>query len=189
MKIATIKDRDKIVDILFKSFVDVRIPNSINFIVGLNNDRDKRLRALMEYQFDRTILEGKAIISDDDKGVILFLESNTFSFKKIILDFKLLFKCIGIRNVFNVLKREKILKNNHPNQKFIHLWLMAVNPEFQGQGNGSKLLQETLKYYKNELIYLETTTQENLSFYTKNKFTIFKENFNLDYPLYFLKYV
>lgn len=96
---------------------------------------------------------------------------------------------IGIENVFQVLKREKIIKSYHPKGDFIHLWLMGVLPEAQGTGIGSKLLKETLNFYEGKLIYLETTTQENLRFYNKNGFSVFHETLELDYPLYFLKYV
>ena len=140
----------------------------------------------MEFQFDLSILNGSVFLSDDQKGCILYLDKFNFSFQKIWLELKLLFKCVGIENTFKILKREKLLKKFHPKEKFIHLWLMAVVPNQQGNGIGSKLLKESMNHYEHELIYVETTTLENRNFYKQNGFTIFHETFELDYPLYFL---
>ncbi|MBT2621088.1 GNAT family N-acetyltransferase [Chryseobacterium sp. ISL-6] len=189
MKKATNQDKEKAVDILCQAFIDVLIPNSINFVINKCGNRYKRLKALMEFQFDLSILDGNVFLSDDYKGCILYLDRNKLSLKKLLLEIKLLFICIGLNNINKVLKREKLLKNFHPEEKFIHLWLMAVIPTEQGTGIGTKLLKDSLEFYKGELIYIETTTVENRTFYTQNGFMIFHETFELDYPLYFLKYV
>lgn len=189
MKKATSEDREKVVAILCEAFIDIRIPNSINFVIKNSGNRYKRLRALMEFQFDVSMLDGSVFLSDDNKGCILFLNKNKFSFKKLLLEIKLLFTCIGVNNMFKVLKREKLLKKFHPKEKFIHLWLMGVDPKEQGKGIGTKLLKESLDIYKGKFIYVETTTPENKEFYWQNGFEIFHETFELDYPLYFLKHV
>lgn len=189
MKKATYQDREKAVDILCKAFIDILIPNSINFVINKSGNRYSRLKALMEFQFDLSMLDGNVFLSDDYKGCILYLDKTEFSFKKLLLEIKLLFACIGVSNMFKVLRREKLLKNFHPKEKFIHLWLMAVIPNEQGNGIGTKLLNESLEFYTGKLIYIETTTAENRAFYTQNGFTIFHETFELNYPLYFLKYV
>lgn len=187
MKKATYKDRQKVVDILCQAFIDVLIPNSINFVVKNSGNRYSRLKALMEFQFDLSLLNGNVFLSDCNDGCILYLEQTGFSFKKLFLELKLLFACIGVDNMFKVLRREKLLNSFHPKEKFVHLWLMAVLPQKQGKGIGTKLLKESLKFYKNQFIYVETTTPENRSFYKQNGFVIFHETFELDYPLYFLK--
>ncbi len=189
MRRATYKDRDKAINILCRSFINILIPNSINFVVKKDGNREKRLMALMSYQFDIAMMYGNVFLSDDEKACILYLDKMKFSLKRILLEIKLVISCIGIENVPRVLKREKLLKAYHPEQKFIHLWLMGALPEEQGKGIGSKLLQESMATYSGELIYLETTTPENLKFYKKNGFTIFHETHELDYPLYFLKHV
>lgn len=189
MRLAGKEDRDQVVNILTSAFVDVLIPNSINFVVKSDSKRKKRLKSLMEFQFDIALELGHIFISDGCKGCIIYVNKWKLTLRRIILEIKLLFTVIGIENVFQVLKREKIIKSYHPKGEFIHLWLMGVEPEAQGTGIGSMLLQETLEFYKGKLIYLETTTQENLKFYKKNGFNIFHHTHELDYPLYFLNYV
>lgn len=186
MKKATSQDREIAVDILCRAFINIMVPNSINYVIKNSGNRYKRLKILMEYQFDLSLLYGSIFLSDDNNGCILYLDQPKFSPKRFILELKLLFCCIGFENTFKVLKREKLLKGFHPEEKFIHLWLMAVCPDEQGKGIGTKLLQESLAMYRGELIYVETTTPENRTFYSQNGFKIFHETFELDYPLYFL---
>ncbi|MCD1119163.1 GNAT family N-acetyltransferase [Chryseobacterium turcicum] len=189
MIIGTHQERDIAIDILCKSFYNVLIPNSINFVVNENGNRYKKLKALMSYQVDLSLLYGKVFLSNDRKGVILFLDNPPQSLKRFYLELKLIFKCIGISNVFKVLKLENLLKKNHPEHEYIHLWLMGVIPEMQGKGAGSQLLNESLQQFRDDFIFVETTTTENLNFYQKNGFAIFNETHQLDYPLYFLKNV
>jgi GNAT superfamily N-acetyltransferase len=143
----------------------------------------------MEFQFDKSLLYGNVFLSDDEKGCVLYLDREGFGIKNFLLELKLLFTCIGLENMSKILKREKLLKNFHPKEEFIHLWLMAVVPEQQGKGIGTKLLKESLEAYHGKLIYVETTTPENRNFYKQNGFEIFHETHELDYPLYFLRYV
>lgn len=189
---ASYSDKKKVVDILWRSFVNVRFPNSINFVVKQDQKRSARLRYLMEYQFNVALKYGEIWLSDDRKGCILLLfpEKRKLSFSLLLWNINLVFNCIGIKNVLKVLKRESQLKKHHPKIPFIHFWLMAITPESQGEGIGQKLLLQVLEKYDSATkpFYLETTTQDNLKFYTKNGFTIFDSTDTLDYPLYFLKY-
>ncbi|SDQ14613.1 Acetyltransferase (GNAT) domain-containing protein [Chryseobacterium soldanellicola] len=187
MKKATYRDREKVTDILCQAFIDVLIPNSINFVVKSSGNRYKRLKLLMEFQFDMAVRYGSVFLTDDDKGCILYFEKQGFGIKKLLLELKLLLFCIGIENILKILRRERLLKSFHPEEKFVHLWLMAVLPNEQGRGIGTKLLKESFKRYHGTCIYVETTTPENRTFYTQNGFEIFHETFELDYPLYFLK--
>ncbi|WP_158250531.1 GNAT family N-acetyltransferase [Aquimarina sp. I32.4] len=146
----------------------------------------------MEYQFDVALRFGEIWLSDDKRGCILLLfpEKRKQSLSLFLWEIKLAFYCIGLRNVPKVLKRESQLKKKHPKVPFIHFWLMAVTPESQSKGIGQKLLLEVLEKYKNSAkpFYLETTTINNLQFYTKNGFKLFDHTRSLNYPLYFLKF-
>ena len=186
-------DKKAIVNLLWRTFIELKFPNSINFVVKQDQKRSIRLRYLMEYQVNVALKFGEIWLSDDKKGCILLLfpEKKRLSFSLLLWEIKLAFLCIGTGNVIKVLKRESQLKKKHPQVPFIHFWLMGVVPELQGTRIGQKLLLEVLEKYNNsdKPFYLETTTKSNLKFYTKNGFTIFDNTNSLDYPLYFLKYV
>ncbi|PKV49518.1 acetyltransferase (GNAT) family protein [Aquimarina sp. MAR_2010_214] len=189
---ASKEDKEIITNLLWNTFIKLEFPNSINFVAKQDQKRPARLRYLMEYQFNVALKFGEIWLSDDKKGCILLLfpETKRVGLSSLLWEIKLAFYSIGIQNVIKVLKRESQLKKKHPKVPFIHFWLMAVTPESQGEGVGQKLLSEVLEKYKNSTkpIYLETTTQSNLKFYTKNGFNIFDNTHTLNYPLFFLKY-
>lgn len=184
---ATKQEKDIALEILHSAFFNVLIPNSINFTIKNDYKRHERLMALMDYQFKMSMKYGEVFISDDKNGCVLYIDKIYPSLNKVSWEIKLLFKCIGIENTYKTLKRENLLKKYHPKEPFKHLWLMGVRPKFQGKGIGSKLINETLKRYKGDLIYVETTIPPNIKFYKNLGFTVFHETHELNYPLYFLK--
>ncbi|WP_103864382.1 N-acetyltransferase [Aquimarina sp. I32.4] len=189
MKKASVKDRNTIITILHAAFLTETFPNSINFVAKQDKRRSKRIYYLMEYQCKMAFKFGQIFLSDGQKGCVLFLnpEKKRTTLRTILWDIKLAICCIGIKNIYKVLKREKILKKNHPSVPFLHLWIMGVMPDYKGKNIGTKLLKEVLKYYKNvHSIYLETTTESNKHFYEKLGFKVFNETHALEYPLYFL---
>jgi GNAT superfamily N-acetyltransferase len=189
MKKTSFSDKHIIIEILYAAFIIETFPNSINFVVKQDKKRAKRLYRLMEYQCKMALRFGEIFLSDDQEGCVLFLDSEKkkTTLWTIFLDIKLAIQCTGLRNAVNVIKREKILKRRHPKTPFLHLWIMGINPESQGKGIGTKLLNEVLQYYGDtKPIYLETTTENNRNFYKKLGFEVFDETFTLNYPLYFL---
>lgn len=191
MRLATNKDKDIVIDILHSAFVDIKIANSINFVVKQDKKRSNRLRYLMEYMFNLCFKFGEIFLSDNNKGCILlmFPHRKRVSLETILWDIKLAFKTVGLENVVKVLKRESQLKKHHLKEPHIHPLIMGVRKEYQGTGVGPRLIVELLKHYdNNELpVVIETTTDSNLKLYKKFGFKIFKETNDLDYPLIFLQ--
>lgn len=183
MREALNTDKQLVIDILSSSFEENK---SINFVVKQDAKRKKRIQTLMEYSFFVGQEFGKVFISDDENSCAILIHNKKDTLKSIVWDLKLVFKVIGLRNVLNVLKREKELSANHPNGKFIHLWYVGVFPEHQGKGIGSKLISELMEYYQGQQIYLETSTLTNLPLYKKFGFEIIKE-LDLGYKLFVLK--
>ena len=60
------------------------------------------------------------------------------------------------------------------NKRHYYLMLIAVEPEFQGKGIGSRLMQVGLKRADDEGLecFLETVTPEDVQFYKKHDFDI-----------------
>lgn len=191
MRKAIEKDKKLVVSILCSAFEPVRIPNSINFVVKQDKHRSRRIKVLMEYMFNNALKFGGILISDNERGVILlqYPHKKKLTFNTVFWDIRLAFCCIGIENVYKVLKRENALKKYHSKEPHIHPWIMAVENNYQGRGTGVRLIREAFEYYKsNELpIIIETTTDANLKLYKNFGFEIIKETYELDYPLYFLK--
>lgn len=189
MRRATVNDRQLVIDILQKSFDDNK---SVNYVVKQDAKRPDRIKGLMEYSFDICHAFGEVWISDNDAAcaLLLFPDKKRTSIRTILWDVKLALSVIGLDRVSAVLKRESMIKNNHPKEPFAYLWFIGVNPQEQNKGIGSLFIKQVIQECerKNRPIYLETSTQKNIPFYQKFGFEIF-QSLNLNYTLYQLRKV
>lgn len=180
-------DKALVVNMLSKAFDENQ---SVNYIVLQDNNRKKRIDALMEYSFDVCLLFGEVFLSDDRKGcaLVLYPEKKRTTFRSIGLDLKLVFNGIGFKNVIKALKRETKIKGIRPDIPMTYLWFIGVNPEYQHFGLGKRLMEEVIIKSKSEnrKIFLETSTLENLPWYRKFGFEIYDE-LTFNYTLFFLK--
>ncbi len=181
----TTKDRERIVDIIVDSFDDNK---STNYIIKQDTKRKQRLRRLIEYSVFQGEKFGKLFMSDDKNGacILLFPWSKKTTLTSLIRDVRLVVTVIGFTRVKEVLKREKLLKKNHPRTPFYHLWYIGVDSNCQNKGIGSKLLDEVLTYCVDKPVYLETSVASNLDWYGKYGFEII-ETLDLGYTLYVLR--
>ena len=184
---ATYSDKSLVVDILAKSFADNR---SVNYIIKQDRKKISRLKRLMEYSFDTCFTYGEIILSDDRKGcaLIIFPEKKIITFKSILSDVKLIIFCTGINNAIKAMKRESTIKKLHPKELIYYLWFIGVTSLQQHKGTGSNLLNEIIveATAQKRIICLETSTLQNIPWYQKFGFTIYRE-FDFGYGLYCLK--
>lgn len=170
-----IKDRDRtlIIDLLNSTFKDNK---SVNFILKQDPKIDSRRVALIEYCIEIVEEFGEIFLNDEGTACALLLNENKtkVGFKSIQRDLNFAFNIAGIGNIPKILKREKLLKEKTPEGDFMHLWFIAVDQNKQGEGIGSKFLQE-LKMHYHKIgygIYLETSTSKNINFYKRNGFEL-----------------
>jgi len=186
---ATPSDKSFILDILTRSFDDNK---SVNFVVKQDHNRVDRIRNLMDYSFNMCNQFGEVWISDDKQAcaLVLFPDKKRLTFRTLLWDLKLAFSVVGLDRVTSILRREAMVKANHPKEPIAYLWFLGVNPQTQGRGVGGALIQELVQRYKKKKrpIYLETSMQKNLPFYKKFGFEIF-HTLELSYTLYQLRSV
>lgn len=182
---ASINHKLIVTDIIVKSFDDNK---SVNWVIKQDRKRESRIHVLAEYSFDICLQFGAVYLSDDLKGCVLLLfpEKKKTTLRSILLDAKLAFKAIGIERALKILKRESKIKQFHPHDPFVYLWFIGVHPHHQGNGCGTKLLNEVLEKYDKE-IYLETSTVKNIPWYKKFGFEIYNEINDFGYKFYMLK--
>lgn len=188
---ATKEDKDIVVAILTSAFEPITIPNSINFVVKQDHKRKERLQVLMEHLFNNSLCFGEVFLSDNKKACALIQYPHTkkVTLQTILWDINLVFNCIGITNVFKVVKREITLKKYHSKEPHIHPMILGTFSEERGKGHGFRLIKQLQSYYNAHTlpIIIETTTKENLELYRYFGFEVFKKTTELEYPLYFLK--
>ncbi len=184
---ATYTDKTVVIDILSASFDTNK---SVNFVAKQDSKRKERIRLLMDYSFEICYMFGDVYLSDDRKAcaLVLFPERKKKNIKTILLDAKLALGCIGITRIGQVLKRETLIKSNHPKTPMYYLWFLGVNPDAQKRGRGSDLIKYVIQKSVEEKrdIYLETSTLTNIPWYEKFGFKVVKE-LDLGYTLYIFK--
>lgn len=187
MKKSVYSDKNLVVDILTNSFADNR---SVNYIVQQDYKRINRIENLMSYSFETCMLFGKVYLSDDKNGcaLIIYPEQKKTNLKSALLDLQLIFKATGVANIKNALRREAILKRHQPEGLLCYLWFIGVTAIEQHKGTGTQLMNEIIAEATTQkrTICLETSTLQNIPWYQKFGFTIYKE-FDFGYRLYCLK--
>jgi ribosomal protein S18 acetylase RimI-like enzyme len=165
---------------------------SVNYIVRQDAKRIQRIRALMQYSFEVCYRFGDVWLSNDHTACALVLYPNLkrTTFVSVWLDIQLILCAIGFSGIKKALNREAQIKKLQPKKPVAYLWFIGVNPLYQHQGTGSRLLQEVMadaarKYL---LVYLETSTVRNLPWYEKFGFEIY-DQLDLGYVLFFLKHI
>ena len=189
---ASRKDKPLVIDILSTSFEDNK---SVNYLVKQDRWRLKRIRLLMDYAFEECMEFGRVVISEDRNAcaLILFKDRKHFSFKSLFRNLKLVFRVMGMANLFRILRKERKIGLAHQTVKDKHLiyylWFIGVYTSLQCKGTGTRLLQELLSESKavGRTVLLETSTAKNLSFYQKNGLKVYHE-LDVSYPIYMLKY-
>lgn len=189
MRKAKRSDKERIVELLRLSFINNL---SVGFLVGLANGRDSRIRRLMEYAFAVCYRFGEVLITEDRSAcaLLLYPDAKQFSLYALWLDVKLMFGIIGFSRLSKVLRREKMIKVQHPKGPFCYLWFIGVAPAVQGNGIGSCLMDALLaKMDAQDLpVYLETSVESNIGFYERFGFEVFHQ-IDLGYSLFFLRRV
>ena len=185
---ADLRDKHFVIDLLTRAFDDNK---SVNFVVRQDAQRVKRIARLMNYSYNVCNAFGEVWVSDDRAAcaLLLFPDRKQTTFKSILWDLKLAFSVVGIDRVKNVLHREGVIKANHPRRaNFAYLWFLAVHPEQQGEGAGTRFLKTLLaecEKMKRD-VYLETSMPRNLPFYDRLGFEVY-ETVKLTYTLYQLR--
>ncbi|MDF2190519.1 GNAT family N-acetyltransferase [Paraflavitalea sp. CAU 1676] len=184
---ATIHDKDRIVQILARSFENNK---SVNYVLPGGSDNVFRIKHLMDYSFNMCFNNGNIFLSEDKDACVLTLypHKSKYHIKRFLWDLKLIFFAFGISQLPKVLKREKTIAKAKDKVPQLYIWFIGVDPSQQRKGIGSKLLKEVLLKARAEKlpIYLETSTLENIPWYLKHGFDVYHTH-DFTYRLFFLK--
>jgi ribosomal protein S18 acetylase RimI-like enzyme len=150
------------------------------FYIYIMPDDEKRMMQLQwwfKILIRYTFKFGDIYYTENHNGVALWLgpekpmadDIKVFSMGMILYPFK-----IGLRNFIRVLNISGQWDKEHKKmpEKHYYLMVIGVEPEFQQQGIGSRLMIEGLKKADEEDLecFLETVTKEDVRFYTKFQF-------------------
>ena len=92
---------------------------------------------------------------------------------------------VGVRAALRGFKAAQAIATHAPPEPFTYLRTLGVDPEHQGRGVGSRLVEQVLRAAPPALpVYLETAKQQNLSFYARHGFEVAGEFRCLDVPVW-----
>ena len=88
-------------------------------------------------------------------------------------------RALKFAGLIRVIKLVDALARNHPPEPHLYLNLLGVDPEFQGRHCGVAILDYLLELViaRNDIngVYLETATESNVAFYTRNRYKVIGE--------------
>jgi ribosomal protein S18 acetylase RimI-like enzyme len=183
-------DKNLVINILAASFDTNK---SVNFIVKQDKFRTWRIRKLMEHYFYLGLWFGKVLLNDNKTAaaIVIYPERVKPTPRYILAKLKLFFQCVGIRKIFAVNKRQKLIEKYLPSYPYLHLVFFGVDPSSQLKGVGSRFLTEILDLAskENRGLQLETSNEKNLPFYRKQGIEVYGKLTEKDigYILYLLQ--
>lgn len=187
MKRATKEDKNLVIGMLTKSFIDNQ---SVNYIVLQDDKREQRIQALMDYSFEVCYSYGEVWLCENCKAcaLILYPHLKQTSLASMWLDIRLIFQAIGLSGIRKTLAREAKIKAKQPKKNMCYLLFIGVDPLSQHQGTGSLLLHNIIVAARSNglPVYLETSSVRNLHWYAQFGFEEYA-TINLGYILHFLK--
>lgn len=169
-----------VVDIMKESFADYKL-----FHYMTEKDEpgyEKRYNIFLEYNFEECLLNGEVYLTDDESGVVLWLNpcKNDISLRYMLFALRF-FWVMGISRTLLCMKIGKRFMLNHPDPvRYMYLWIIAVRPSAQGTGVSSKMLKSLHQMAAErgkEAIYLETCSDSNVALYQYKGYCIFDEWF------------
>ncbi len=191
MRKANVTDKKLVSEILVSAFLPLKGENSINLVVKQDEKRIERMQILMEYLFERAIYFGEIFISDNNKACILlvFPHKEKVTFRTVLSDIKVAFKCIGPQRVFGVLKRQRITNKYYPKEKHIRPLIMGVKKECKGNGTAARLMLKVKNEYRNNNfpVIVDAASIKNAQLYQKFGFKMINKDESLGFPIYFLR--
>ncbi|MFT3934976.1 MAG: GNAT family N-acetyltransferase [Chitinophagaceae bacterium] len=184
MVLATAADKHICVEILTESFYDNL---SVAYLIPESKNKRRKVAALMDYSFEQCLRFGEVWLNDDKTACALAMLPEK-KHSTLLLDLMLIFKALGLANLFKAMRREKLIHAKHPNGNVYYLWFIGVAIKNQAKGCGTLLLRHLIDRAKtlNKTVLLETSTRRNLGWYEKNGFREY-DKLDLGYELYFFE--
>jgi len=173
IRIATKEDRTRAIQVLAASF-DTN--PAVNDTIIPDRKRDQRLNALMEYVFGTGFARDGVFVTDDISGVVVVYDPVTYrsKFSDSIRQMKLVHRSMGWSRMRYAAAKDKKMAGFRPSTPHLYLQMIGIDPQSQGKGIGSKLIQFIQKKSQQEdkPVYLETSVLKNVEMYLRKGFVI-----------------
>jgi len=173
MRLASWKDRKKVIDIIATTFEDN--PGSV-WLLRTNANRKRAIRCLARYVFLTAYNRDGAWISSNEMGMALCYKFNKKAFSILETWCKIRFAILyaNIKKRKEIKYREKYRRDARPSDgNYLYFWFFGVK---KGGGSaGFEISKEIMKLSeeKNLPIYLETAMEKNMKVYERYGYSMF----------------
>lgn len=187
---ATLADRARVIEILSASFDE---NPAVNDTVPQGQNREMKMRVLMEYLIDTAISKSGAYISEDGNGAILMFDpvASPNTFRDKMRQLRLIHRCVGWSRMKYISSKDKKMRSFRPSTSHYYLSMIGTLPEAQGKGLGSKMIAfiQDLAKKESKSIYLETSVVKNVEMYKKKGFVVHGDwKIREDYHVHFMSW-
>lgn len=168
-------------------------------IVKNSGDRDKRFHYLATHMVDKAIEKDALLVSENGAGIAILFRTNAKDdnfWKDLPKELKLVRKVTGIRNALRILKKQKYIKAQRPQDgDYLYCWFWGILPDTRGFGDETqtaKVMKDMMMDKADELqlpLYAETRKRKVVIVYRRYGFDMFHEWIQPDgEKMWFLKY-
>lgn len=175
---AQVEDKKNFVSILSEAFFED--PQLRWMLNGNKKGFENRLKSLFNYLFESTLCDGEIYFTKNKKAVAAWQTPPKFnlSFRLILASIRVIFE-LGIFTLIKIIKMESIFLKLRDKKNTYYLFLLGVSNEERGKGLSSQLIEFQIEKSKSNgySLFLETSTEKNISIYQKKGFRVFHEHF------------
>jgi ribosomal protein S18 acetylase RimI-like enzyme len=168
-------DETAIDQVLIRAFADDPL---VNWIVKSDAHRQERVRILIMAAHRLASAHGEVYVTPELTGAALWFPPQDSP--TLLENFKLMLgmaRSAPVSHLPTVFKGMVDLKAQHPAYPHFFLYMLAVDPDHQGRGIGTALIQPVLTRCDQEGFpaYVENSKERNLTFYERNGFRVIEE--------------
>jgi ribosomal protein S18 acetylase RimI-like enzyme len=170
-------DVDRVVDMLALAFDDDPV---VNYLVRQDGRRSERLHRAMRVALEQmTLPYGASYVTEDYAAAALWVPP-AGQHRSLLGDLRLLSAMLaigGAASIPRLIVASRLTEAHAPHEAHMHLMTLAVDPALQGQGIGSRLLEDGLERSDRQRlpVYLRSSKERNVPFCERHGFRITAE--------------
>jgi ribosomal protein S18 acetylase RimI-like enzyme len=148
-----------------------------NWFVAQDGRRQERIATMQRVSLERISLpQGEVYTTERLHGAALWAPPGKWKMGLLqqLLLVPPMARATGVRHIPKVLGGINAIEKRHPTRPHYYLFVLGTEPEFQGRGVGTQLMQPVLERCDREgaPAYLESSKEKNVPLYERNGFRV-----------------
>ncbi len=180
MKLATIQNKEQVVRILTKSFMN---NPTLLYIIRSHKNKEKHIWQVASYAFDFAIRRNGVYLSENGRGAAICYNYKCLEkdFKDTLKLLKAIVMAFSIRKIIITAYHNYKVQTQRPRHgKYLYFWFFGVEPDEQPKVSARDLALGIISMAKQQKLdlYAETTLEQNKRVYERFGFEVYKHWIN-----------